>query len=49
MLDRIMIPAGRSVRRDGTAKIEPTLTYGYLQFYVLSHDLYELSELIWTG
>jgi hypothetical protein len=44
-----MIPAGRSVRREGTSLIDPILKYGYLQFYVLSHELYELSKLISTG
>jgi len=49
MLDRISIKAGRSVRREGTRHVDPIVSYGYLILYVLSRDLYELSELISTG
>ena len=49
MLDRIIIKAGRSIRREGTRHVDPIVNYGYLILYVLSRELYELSELISTG
>lgn len=45
----LSIPAGRSVRREGTNYVDANPEHGHIVLDVLAPDLLELSELISTG